>query len=715
MTAKSIWAGLIVLAMLLAPYLSASQAAIAQSIEPPPEQIYRVYFPELSFSIPPDWLGPDGGLISAVAFNRQDPAVIYAGSWGGGVYKSVNGGTSWNRASRGLGNLTVVSLAVDPTNPELIYAGTYRDGVWKSSDAGYSWSLASNSIQDEAIVYSIVIDPQNPQRLFAATRGYNRLDRPWAGVVYRTEDGGASWTISLANLGGADYQDWVYALEINPNRPNIIFGATHEHGPIRSTDYGKSWKVLTNGITNKSTRAIVVDPRPDYTDTVYTGVWTKTGVFKSNDGGGTWELKDVGIAGANIYGMSINPFAPKTIFAATYNMGVMKTTNAANSWAAAGLRSDGIATVRVNPANGQIVYSGTAGNGLFVSVDAGTNWRHSQDNLKASNVKSLIVSADEPGVYYAGINGSGVMSSSDSGKTWSDFSTNLGDKFINAVVKPPYRNILFALSENAGLYRCDLSNLSACWSKISFNQTVMTSGSLPLSYPYSTHENFLQAFGEWTTDRADNPSALAAAGAPLTLRFAPSASDYAYLGTRDTGVFRSLDGGLSWMPTSWTGHHVWSLAVDSGNPELLTGAADLPGVINQSLNGGITWNPIGIPGVIAYVLEASPTETNVVWAGTDNGIYLFNNGQWTQTGLSGQKVLSLAFYPGKENLLFSGTDSGVWISKDGGSTWLAGPGELVGIPVQAIAFDPHAPDLVYYGTPAHGAMRAHIEARFFQP
>jgi photosystem II stability/assembly factor-like uncharacterized protein len=703
------------LVLVLTACLLVTGRSSAQFLEPPAEQNYRVYFPELSFSIAPDWLGPDGGLISAVAFNRQDPAMIYAGSWGGGVYKSVNGGASWNRASRGLGNLTVVSLAVDPINPEIIYTGTYRDGVWKSADAGASWFQAGTGIQDDAIVYSIVIDPQNTQRLFAATRGYQRLDRPWAGVVYRTDDGGTTWTVSLANLGGADYQDWVYALEINPTRPNIIFGATHEHGPIRSTDYGKSWKVLTNGITNKSTRAIVVDPRPDYTDTVYTGVWTKAGVFKSDDGGGTWVLKEVGIAGANIYGMSINPFAPKTIFAATYNMGVMKTTNAANTWTAAGLKADGIATVRVNPTNGQIVYSGTAGNGLFVSADGGSNWRHSQDNLKASDATGLIVSADEPGVYYAGIRGSGVMSSTDSGKTWSDFSANLGDKFINALVKPPDRNILFALSENAGLYRCDLSNLSSCWAKISFNSTVTASGSLPLSYPYSTHENFLQAFGEWTADRADNPSALAAAGAPLTLRFAPSATDYAYLGTRDTGVFRSLDGGLSWAPTGWTGQHVWSLAVDSGNPEIVTGASDLPGVIHQSQNGGLTWNPIGIPGVIAYVLEASPTEMNVVWAGTDHGVYRYANGQWAQTGLSGQKVISLAFYPGKNNLLFAGTASGVWISKDGGSIWTAGPGELAGIPVQSIAFDPHAPDLVYYCTPAHGVLRAYIEWTFIQP
>ncbi|HJW90693.1 MAG TPA: hypothetical protein VJ436_08640 [Anaerolineales bacterium] len=140
-------------------------------------------------------------------------------------------------------------MAIDPANPATLYAGTYKGKVYQSNDGAATWQIANDGIQDNAIVYSIVIDPQNTQRVYAATRGNsNNGDRPWAGVVYRSEDAGATWIPSLYDLGGADYQDWVYALEINPNAPQIIFAATHEHGPVRSDDFGNTWKILENGI-----------------------------------------------------------------------------------------------------------------------------------------------------------------------------------------------------------------------------------------------------------------------------------------------------------------------------------------------------------------------------------------------------------------------------------------------------------------------------------
>jgi photosystem II stability/assembly factor-like uncharacterized protein len=162
----------------------------------------------------------------------------------------------------------------------------------------------------------------------------------------------------------------------------------------------------------------VVNPNPEEADTVYTGVWTKDGVFKSTDGGGNWELKSDGITGSNIYGMAIDPFEPKTLYAATYNMGVMKTTNGANNWLESGLSHVGIATLRVSPADGQTVFAGTAGDGLFIASDGGQNWNHSQAHLSATSVTSLVITPDDPSSYYASLNG-GIMRSQDRGQIWS--------------------------------------------------------------------------------------------------------------------------------------------------------------------------------------------------------------------------------------------------------------------------------------------------------
>ncbi len=311
----------------------------------------------------PRWIGPDGGVIVALAVDPLNSMNVYAGSWGGGVYKSTDGGNYWFRSSDGLGSLVVNALGIDPQNPDVVYAGTYKGKMYKSVDGGKNWVFSSQGIQEEAIVYSIVVDPVNTNVVYIATRGIStNTDRPWNGVVYKSSDGGASWSPSLYNLGGSSYQDWVYALTIHPDQHEVLFAATHEHGPMRSTNSGRTWQIITDGITNFSTRAIGVQPGTS-PGVVYTGVWTKDGVFKSSDGGDTWQLKSSGLSGANIYGMSIDPQSPRTIYLAAYNMGVMKTTSGGNTWFNAGLPSSPVGVVAVNPGNHDVVFAGTSGEG----------------------------------------------------------------------------------------------------------------------------------------------------------------------------------------------------------------------------------------------------------------------------------------------------------------------------------------------------------------
>jgi photosystem II stability/assembly factor-like uncharacterized protein len=671
---------------------------------------HQINFPLIWRMTPQDWIGPDGGLITSVAIDSKNPANVYAGSYGGGVYKSTDGGATWMRASTGLGNQVIVSLAVDPANPAVLYAGTYRGGVYKSTNSGAIWNYASEGIQDEAIVYSIVIDPQATLRVFIATRGYsNNNSQPWAGVVYRSEDGGATWTPSLSNLGGANYQDWVYALEINPNAPNIIFGATHEHGPIRSEDYGATWEVLTNGITNYSTRAIVVDPRPNHSDTVYTGVWTKDGVFKSTNGGEYWELKSDGITGANIYGMAINPFAPNTLFAATYNMGVRKTTNGANTWSGVGLGEVGVPTVRVSPGGGQPVFAGTAGDGLYVSQDGGQDWNHSQTHLTASSVTSLVVSPGDPASYFVSLDGAGVMRSQDSGLTWTEFNNNLSDRIIHALVKHPAENTLFALTEDSGLYRCNLDD-GCSWQETGLNN-LATSLPGPAVSGEGRFDGSRETFLSLYDDAATTDGVLAPGGsaALLAMAFAPSDPNIVYIGTGGAGVYKSTNGGNSWASTGLKDQKVWGIAIHPNNPNILYAATDQAGAIKASLDGGASWQDVDLPGLTVYTLVIPPAQANILLAGTSDGVYQLSGGVGTQIGLAGQTVTAFGNPPDQPALFFAGTTNGVWISPDSGGDWYPGPGNLEGITVQSFSFSPFNPDLVFYNTLAHGTLRAGID------
>ena len=95
---------------------------------------YPVYIPAVWTSITATWQhnGREGGTVTSLVTVPSQPGVIYAGSWGSGVYKSLDGGTTWNLANFGLTNGFVYSLAVDPTNPNILYAGTFYGGVFNS-------------------------------------------------------------------------------------------------------------------------------------------------------------------------------------------------------------------------------------------------------------------------------------------------------------------------------------------------------------------------------------------------------------------------------------------------------------------------------------------------------------------------------------------------------------------------------------------------------
>src|SRR5512135_3396669 len=96
------------------------------------------------------WIGPDGGTIVALAIDPSNPQTVYAGSYGSGVFKSLDGGTTWQAASQGLTNLYIYSLAIDPTHPATVYAGTYRSQVYKSEDGGKTWHWSGNGMQASA-------------------------------------------------------------------------------------------------------------------------------------------------------------------------------------------------------------------------------------------------------------------------------------------------------------------------------------------------------------------------------------------------------------------------------------------------------------------------------------------------------------------------------------------------------------------------------------
>src|SRR3989441_7054166 len=161
--------------------------------------------------------------VSAVAIVAPPPA-LYAGTSGGGVFKSTNEGGSWSAVNTGLNSTSIFALAIDPAAPTTLYAGTFAGGVLKSTNGGGSWS-AVNSGLTNTIVETVAVDPETTATLYAGT---------FAGGVFKSSNGGGSW--SAVNTGLTNTT--VHALAVGTATPATLYTRTDGGGVLQNGNPG---------------------------------------------------------------------------------------------------------------------------------------------------------------------------------------------------------------------------------------------------------------------------------------------------------------------------------------------------------------------------------------------------------------------------------------------------------------------------------------------
>ncbi len=215
-------------------------------------------------------IGPEGGYINALAIDPATPDTLYAGIYRGGVFKSTNGGGSWEAANTGLpSNTDVRALAIDPATPATLYAGTNGGGVFKSTNGGGSWEAANTGLTNN-VVLALAIDPATPDTLYAWTS--------YGGGVFKSTDGGGSWQAAntgLPSLPGLSNLN-VDALAINPASPSTLYAGIGGAGVFKSTNGGGSWFAFNAGLTNSFVYTLAIDPATPVT--LYAGT-SGGGVF----------------------------------------------------------------------------------------------------------------------------------------------------------------------------------------------------------------------------------------------------------------------------------------------------------------------------------------------------------------------------------------------------------------------------------------------------
>lgn len=306
--------------------------------------------------------GPTGEKIQALAIDPAQPATLYAGTYGGGVFKSTDSGGTWAAVNAGLTNLYVFALAINPASSATLYAGTHGAGVFKSTDSGGTWA-ATNTGLTNLSVGALAIDPAAPATLYAGE---------FDGGVFKSSDSGGTWTAVNTGLRSP----YVEALAIDPAAPATLYAGTNGPQVFKSTDSANTWGATGPGPNNPwgygSVFALAINPVTPAT--LYAG--TDYGLFKSTDGGGSWTDISTDLTRI-VLSLAVDPVNPATLYAGTSVGGVFKSTNADNGWTPfnAGLGNLHVKALAIDPSTSRI-YAGTD-NGVYEyrTVELGTNRR----------------------------------------------------------------------------------------------------------------------------------------------------------------------------------------------------------------------------------------------------------------------------------------------------------------------------------------------------
>lgn len=482
----------------------------------------------------------------------------------------------------------------------------------------------------------------------------------------------------------------------------LLLTASLERSPT-ITAQSTGWS--TNGPEGGTIIALASDPHA--AATLYAATWN-SGVFKSTDGGGRWI--NLGLLNVGVDALAIDPQTPGIIYAGTYNGGLFKSIDGGGSWsgASSGLTDTSVLSVAIDPANTGTLYAGTT-SGIFKSTDGGGTWSSVKTWVASASVLAMAFDPHASGTIYAGRNGTGgVVKSTDAGNTWND--TGLTGRHVYALAVDPNASVLYA-STHGGVFKSadagrNWTLLTSGVGAVRFNALVMD-GEATTLYVGTENGVFKSSDGgtTWGAVNAGLPAITVLALAidrqnPSTIyagTHAPTSNDW----DKEIGVFKTTDGGGNWSAanTGLIATSVLDVVVDPQTPATVY-AGSSRGVF-KSTDQGASWRPINA-GLThpAYRLAIDPQSPETLYGGTANGVFKSVDGgmNWAaaSSGLTNPFVETLIADPGVSGTLYAGTLRGLFKSTDGAASW--SPVDLgMGDSVRVFSFtiDPQVSTILY--------------------
>lgn len=652
-------------------------------------------------------IGPGiiSGRIGDIAVNPQDKSTFYVAVASGGVWKTTNNGTSFTPIFDSQSSYSIGCVALDPNNPYIVWVGTgennsqrsvaYGDGVYKSIDGGKSWNRVG--LEKSEHIGKILIDPRNSNVVYVAAQG------PLWGAggdrgLYKTTDGGGNWECVLKiseNTGVSD-------IAFDPRNPDVIYAASYQRrrhvwtlingGPEaaihKSTDGGKSWNKLTNGLPGGELGRIGIAVSPVNPDIVYALIEATEdngGFFRSTDRGASWEKRyNYKNSSAQYYQeLFCDPKNPDRVYSMDTYLQV--TDDGGKTWRSLGNRYRHVDdhAFWIDSDNTNHLFVGGDG-GLYQTYDRGSTWDYFE-NLPVSQFYRVATDNSVPFYYvYGGTQdnstwGGPSRTINSGGITNEDWFLIVGGDGYQARIDPTNPDIVYGQWQYGNLVRYDRKS-----GEVFYIQPQPEKGEelrwywdTPLIISsHSPTRLYIAANRLFRSD--DRGNTWKAISPDLTRQIDRNKLPV-------MGKIQSIDAVAKNASTSIYGNSV-ALSESPVNPDLLYVGTD-DGLIQVTEDGGKNWTAVksinGLPDT-TYVsdLFASQHNENIVYASFNNHKradfkpYLFKSSDKGKSWKSiagnlpnNHQVWTIVEDFVNPNLLFCGTEFALYFSIDGGEKW----------------------------------------------
>lgn len=670
------------------------------------------------------------GRISDIAVHPQNKAIWYVAVASGGVWKTTNAGITFQPIFEKQGSFSIGCLAIDPNNPNIIWVGTgennsqrsvaYGDGVYKSIDGGKSWK--NIGLKNSEHIGKILIDPRNSNVVYVAAQGPLWAPGGDRGL-YKTTDGGSTWELILkiSDLTG------ISDIAFDPRDFNVIYATAYQRartvwtlinggpggGLHKTTDGGKTWTKLTNGLPSGDIGRIGIAVSPANPDYVYALIEAQddgSGIYRSTDRGASWEKRNNWKSVSPQYYQEIfcDPFNPDKFYVpdtySIYSIDGGKTVNRI------GLKDRHVDdhAFWLDPNMPDHWLIGGDG-GIYETFDAGANWRWF-GNLPVGQFYRIQADNTEPFYYvYGGTQdnnswGGPSQTNNNGGILNDDWFMVIGGDGYEPQIDPVDPNIVYAEFQYGGLARYDRRSGELKFIQPQPNENEMHRWNWDTPYFISPHDHkTLYAANNFvykSTDRGDSWTRISP---DLTRQIDRNKLPV-------MGKVWNADAVAKNASTSLYGNIVSFAESPKKKGMLFVGTDD--GLLQITEDDGKTWTKYekiaGLPELI-YISDICPSQfnENVVYISFDHHKtgdfkpYIFKSidkGK-TWTSIAGNLPERGTVYTIAEdfidpNLLFVGTEFGLFFTNDGGNKWIQLTGNFPTINVRDLDIQKRECDLV---------------------